>query len=138
MRFQFGGRVLLVALLAVVFAALVAIPAGAKSPGANGRIVFARFDPAVSDTFTYTVNPDGSHVQQLFSARPSNTPHWSPDGSEVAIFCCDDGMAAHFVNPDTGSFREVAPPDPTLETHCGFSLSPDGQRLPCEGLCVAR
>ena len=41
-------------------AALFAIPAGAKSPGANGRIVFARFDRAVSDTFTYTVNPDGS------------------------------------------------------------------------------
>ena len=117
-------------------AALFALPAGANSPGAHGRIVFARFDPAVGDTFTYTVNPDGSQVQQLFSAHPSNTPHWSPDGSEVAIFCCDDGMAAHFVNPDTGDFREVAPPDPTLETHCGFSWSPDGQRLTCESFGV--
>src|SRR6266498_4822773 len=103
-------KLIVLGLLAgLALAALFAIPAGAKPPGANGRIVFSRFDPAVGDTFTYTVNPDGSHVQQLFSAHPSNTPHWSPDGSEVAIFCCDDGMAAHFVNPDTGSFREVAP-----------------------------
>src|SRR5512132_2974040 len=130
-------KLIVLGLLAgLALAALFALPAGAKSPGANGRIVFARFDPAVGDTFTYAVNPDGSHVQQLFSAHPSNTPHWSPDGSEVAIFCCDDGMAAHFVNPDTGSFREVAPPDPTLETHCGFSWSPDGQRLACESFGV--
>jgi Tol biopolymer transport system component len=130
-------KLIVLGLLAgLALAALFAIPAGAKSPGANGRIVFARLDPSAGDTFTYTVNPDGSHVQQLFSAHPSNTPHWSPDGSEVAIFCCDDGMAAHFVNPDTGSFREVAPPDPTLETHCGFSWSPDGQRLACESFGV--
>jgi Tol biopolymer transport system component len=126
-------KLIVLGLLAgLALAALFALPAGAKPPGANGRIVFSRFDPAAGDTFTYTVNPDGSHVQQLFSAHPSNTPHWSPDGSEVAIFCCDDGMAAHFVNPDTGSFRGVARPDPTLDTFCGFSWSPDGQRLACE------
>jgi Tol biopolymer transport system component len=130
-------KLIVLSLLAgLALAALFALPAGASAPGVNGQIVFSRFDPAAGDTFTYTVNPDGSHVQQLFSAHPSNTPHWSPDGSEVAIFCCDDGMAAHFVNPDTGSFREVAPPDPTLETHCGFSWSPDGQRLTCESFGV--
>jgi Tol biopolymer transport system component len=112
-------------------AALTAMPADAKVPGPNGRIAFARFDPALGGTVTYTVNPDGSQVQQLFSRGLSEFPHWSPDGSEVSIFCCDDGMAAHIVNPDTGSFRELAPPDPTLETHCG-QWSPDAQRLACE------
>jgi Tol biopolymer transport system component len=113
-------------------AALTAMPADAKVPGPNGRIAFARFDPALGGTATYTVNPDGSQAQQLFSRVPSEFPHWSPDGSEVSIFCCDDGMAAHIVNPDTGGFRELAPTDPELEIHCGFGWSPDGQRLACE------
>ncbi len=105
-------------------------PAAAKAPGPNGRIAFAQFEPAMGATVTYTVNPDGSHVQPLF-ARGSEFPHWSPDGTQVSIFCCDDGMAAHIVNPDGGSFRELAPPDPTLETHCA-QWSPDAQRLACE------
>jgi Tol biopolymer transport system component len=111
-------------------ATLTALPAAAKVPGPNGRVVFARFDPALGGTVTDTVNPDGRHVEQLFSG--GGMPHWSPDGGEVAIFCCDDGMAAHIVNADTGSFRELAPPDPDLEIHCGFGWSPDGQRLACE------
>jgi Tol biopolymer transport system component len=105
-------------------------PAAAKAPGPNGRIAFAQFEPALGATVTYTVNPDGSHVQPLF-ARGSEFPHWSPDGGQVSIFCCDDGMAAHIVDADSGGFRELAPPDPTLETHCG-QWSPDARRLACE------
>ena len=89
-----------------------------------------QFEPAVGGTVTYTVNPDGSHVQSLFT-RGSEFPHWSPDGTQVSIFCCDDGMAAHIVDADSGSFRELAPPDPTLETHCA-QWSPDARRLACE------
>jgi Tol biopolymer transport system component len=114
----------------VALVAMSAAPAGAKVPGPNGRIAFTQFEPATGATVTYTVNPDGSHVQRLF-ARGSEGPHWSPDGSQVSIFCCDDGMAAHIVDSDNGSFRELAPPDPTLETHCG-QWSPDAQRLACE------
>jgi Tol biopolymer transport system component len=109
-------------------------PAAAKVPGPNGRIAFTQFEPAMSGTVTYTVNPDGSHVQPLF-ARGSEFPHWSPDGTQVSILCCDDGMAAHIVNPDSGSFRELAPPDPTLETHCA-QWSPDAERLACESFGV--
>jgi Tol biopolymer transport system component len=130
----------LIALFTVVAIMLLAPivvtgPAQAKVPGSNGQIVFARFDHALGGTVIYTVNPDGSHLQELF-ARGAELPHWSPDGSQVAIFCCDDGMAAHIVNPDTGGFRELAPPDPTLEIHCGFAWSPDGQRLACESFGV--
>jgi Tol biopolymer transport system component len=114
----------------LALAAMSATAAGAKVPGPNGRIAFAQFEPVMGGTVTYTVNPDGSHVQPLF-ARGSEFPHWSPDGSQVSIFCCDDGMAAHIVDPDSGSFRELAPPDPTLETHCG-PWSPDARRLACE------
>jgi Tol biopolymer transport system component len=115
-------------------AALPAPPAGAKVPGPNGRIAFARFAPALGATVTYTANPDGTEVRQLF-ARGSQFPHWSPDGSELSIFCCDDGMAAHFVDPDGGGFRELAPPDPALETHCA-QWSPDAGRLACESFGI--
>jgi Tol biopolymer transport system component len=118
----------------VTLAAVSPTPAGAKVPGPNGRIAYTQFEPATGSTVTYTVNPDGSHVQPLF-ARGSEGPHWSPDGSQVSIFCCDDGMAAHILDPDTGSFRELAPPDPTLETHCG-QWSPDAQRLACESFGI--
>ncbi len=114
----------------IVLAVFSATPAGAKVSGPNGRIAFARFDPALGGSVTYTVNPDGSHVQRLV-ARGSEGPHWSPDGSRLSLFCCDDGMAAHIVDPDGSGFRELAPPDPTLETHCG-QWSPDAQRLACE------
>jgi Tol biopolymer transport system component len=128
--------IVLVSVAAMTLLGLVAVggSAQAKVPGPNGQIVFARFDPALDRTVTYTVNPDGSHQQQLFPGG-DEFPHWSPDGSEVSIFCCDDGMAAHIVDPDTGSFRELAPPDPTLEVHCG-PWSADGARLACESFGV--
>ncbi len=127
---------MLVSVAAMTLLGLVAVGGSAlgKVPGPNGQIVFARFDPALESTVTYTVNPDGSHQQQLFP-RGAENPRWSPDGSEVSIFCCDDGMAAHLVDPDTGGFRELAPPDPTLEVHCG-PWSADGARLACESFGV--
>jgi Tol biopolymer transport system component len=127
-------RKLLIALVTVAGTTVLGfVPAGlaqAKVPGPNGRIAFARIDPALGGSVTYTVNPDGSRVQQLLT-RGSEGPQWSPDGSQVSLFCCDDGMAAHIVDPDGGSFRELTPPDPTLETHCGL-WSPDAARLACE------
>jgi dipeptidyl aminopeptidase/acylaminoacyl peptidase len=116
--------------IALCAAALPAAPAQAKVLGPNGQIVFQRLDRKLGGTAIYAVNPDGSHLRRLF-ARRAEFPHWSPDGGKVSIFCCDDGMAAHIVDADTGSFRELAPPDPTLEVHCGL-WSPDGRRMPCE------
>jgi len=104
----------------------------AKVPGPNGRIVFTRFDQSVGGVVSYTMNPDGTQRRQLFFSGHSEWPHWSPDGRQISIFCCDDGMAAHIVDVDSGGFRELAPVDPnTLEEHCGFAWSPDGQRLAC-------
>jgi Tol biopolymer transport system component len=121
---------------AVAVATVTAMPAGGKTPGQNGRIAFALFDPALDGTVTYTANPDGSHVEQLFSAAPSGEPRWSPDGSEVAILApCTDGeenCAATIVDPDTGSVRQLKMLDPTLFTAC-IVWSPDGTRLACEG-----
>jgi Tol biopolymer transport system component len=113
---------------------VLAVPADqvtAAAAGTNGRIVFVHFDRSSGEPVAYTMDPDGSHQLQLFFQGHSEWPHWAPDGRHVAIFCCDDGMAAHIVDADTGDFRELAPADPALEEHCGFAWSPDGRRLSC-------
>jgi Tol biopolymer transport system component len=136
--------------LSSVFVVVLAVQLGysfsvlAKTPGdggrtvnsqahANGQIAFDRVvDGNTGNTAIYTVNPNGHGTRQLFSnPNGAGLPHWSPDGRQVSIFCCDDGMAAHIVNRNTGAFRELAPPDPTLEVHCGW-WTPDGTRLACE------
>ena len=82
----------------------------------------------------YVVNADGSEEQLLMAgAYPGR---WSPDGSEVSIFCCDDGGAAHLLNPDTGEVRRLEQADPMLDSYCGAAWSPDGERLSCEAYGV--
>ena len=104
-----------------------------------GRIVFVRGDPDEGEEYhvTYTVNPDGSDEEQLFFDGHSEGPRWSPDGTEIHVSCCDDGMPAHFVDPDTGELIRALPqPDPSLEIYCGGSWSPDGKRISCEAFGV--
>ena len=110
-------------------------PAQAKVPGPNGQIAFARSDPATGDDYTYTANPDGTHVEPLLPFG-SQAPHWSPDGSLVAVGACADppvcDTAAVIVNPDTRRYRVLTMPDPALFTGC-LVWSPDARRLACEG-----
>lgn len=111
-------------------------PAATQVPEPGGRIVFVRADPSegvmAGGGITYIVDADGSEVQELYSAGPSADPGWSPDGTEIQIFCCDDGGAAHIIDPESGELRTIPPPHPTLETFCGGAWSPDGERLACE------
>src|SRR4051794_7992826 len=119
-------------LLAATIAAIVTLAAAAKPPGRNGRIVFARFDPALADDFVYTANPDGSQERQLLPTGAEG-PRWSPDGSRVVVFPHDvDTVSARIVNPDDGSYRDVANPEPDrFFLPCSGPWSPDGQRLTC-------
>jgi Tol biopolymer transport system component len=100
----------------------------------NGRIVFERFDAAEGATAVFLANADGTDVHELFD-RGAEWPHWSPDGREISIFCCDDGMAAHIVDSATGGFRELPWPDKALEVHCG-PWTADGRDLACESFGV--
>jgi Tol biopolymer transport system component len=133
------SKAIVLALLAclAVLAALVAVPAAAKVPGANGRIAFAREDPTLGDTVTYTANPDGSHMQPLLPGFTSGSPHWSPDGSEVVVNsslgvpCCNFLYSAVIIDPDTGSSRTLAMPA-NVGIFCSI-WSPDATRLACVG-----
>lgn len=101
---------------------------------AAGRLVFVRGDPSSGASAAFTVDADGGHLRKLFQ-RGANGPHWSPDGGAVSIFCCDDGMAAHFVGVADGAFHELPPASRSLEMHCG-PWSSDGRRLACESFGV--
>src|SRR4051794_36413378 len=132
-----GRRVLVLTAMALFAACVVPLSeASAKVPGPNGRIVFSQFDGSFEQTFTYTVNPDGTALRPLFQRGHSELPHWAPSGRRIAIFCCDNGMVAHIIKPDTKRFRQLPNHDPALELHCGFSWSRVG-RLACEGFGIS-
>jgi Tol biopolymer transport system component len=123
-------KLLVLAFAAAAIAAIVASPAAAKPPGSNGLISFTRFDPALDQDVVYTVNPDGSHEQQLMPGAESG--QWSPDGRRIAIVtdCCGERI----LNPDTGGYTQLPTfyPDLGLFLPCGV-WSPDAARLACDG-----
>ena len=123
-------KLVILALLVAVVAAVGASSAAAKPPGTNGLISFTRFEPALHQDVVYTINPDGSGEQPLLVGAESG--HWSPDGSRILVGpdCC----AERILNPDNGSYAEL----PTFYSDLGLFLgcnlwSPDGARLACEG-----
>jgi TolB protein len=134
MRFQFGRRFRVVALLVVALAGVAAVSAAASPPGTNGQITFARFNPTLGDTQINVVNPDGTG-QRLVQA-PTDTgecPRWSPDGTRIATCGDPSGGSSRIINPDDGSYRVVPNPDPAdLFLPCAW-WSRDGARLACEG-----
>jgi Tol biopolymer transport system component len=133
--------------LAILAAALttlgvlgVGAPAQAKVPGPNGQIAFSRYDPAFGDDATYLMNPDGSNMRPLFPSFASSSPHWSPDGTEVAVVsglgaACPPTCTGNtvIINPATGHYRVLASPGfPAVQTFCSV-WSPDATHFACDG-----
>ncbi|MDQ3734286.1 MAG: hypothetical protein M3400_09870 [Actinomycetota bacterium] len=102
--------------------------------GLTGQIVFQRATTSEDEALIHTMNPDGSQVEELFPEFGYGARS-SPDGTEISLFCCGDGMAAHIVDVETGELRTFPMPDPALETNCG-PWSPDGTRLTCASFGV--
>lgn len=113
-------------------------PTGSNVLTADGRIVFMRGDASQEAAVAYTVDPDGTDERQLVPEFPnSEYPSWSPDGTEINVFCCGDGMVAHLVDPASGELlRALPPPDRDVELFCGWAWSPNGKRIACEGFGV--
>jgi Tol biopolymer transport system component len=142
MRFLPSGRVPLVALLAVVVAALTALPAGATVAGPNGQIAFARQLPT-GGADVFIANPDGEHAQQVPLGSPAEDfgiPRWSPDGSQLLIShvlrfdstgeCCLPFRPAT-VRLDGSNFQLLEPPNALDSMGCFGGWYPNGTRLLC-------
>jgi TolB protein len=105
----------------------LAMPAGATFPGKNGRIAFI-ISPDI-----YSMNSDGSDVQQLTNLGPDNSAsweYWSPDGTQIVFteypppdgngqiwLMNGDGTNQHLLFAETG-FSDEQP-----------SFSPDGDTV---------
>jgi Tol biopolymer transport system component len=127
-------HVLVVVMLVLASTAWIGTAGQAQTPGANGSIAFERFDPAIGDTDIYQVSPDGGQPHLLWVGGGS--PHWSPDGRQLAFTTCLDpptcDTAFALLDPATGGVHGFSMPDPDVFTSCAI-WTPDGTRLACEG-----
>jgi TolB protein len=102
-------------------AALSTMPAGATVSGPNGKIVFGQ-------ETSFTIDPDGSDLNQIGPAGRTGCTTWSPDSSKVLCqLFSEDGVQPATANPDGSGFTLL---NPSLPLGC-FNWSPDGIRLLC-------
>lgn len=93
----------------------------------NGQIAWLQGDASLDEFVIATANPDGSHLQ-FPGQRFLDCPHWSPDGTRIAI--CSD-LLITILTPDTGNIVTFPQPDPRLSRTC-YVWSPDANRLACD------
>jgi Tol biopolymer transport system component len=118
----------------------VATPAGAKVPGKNGEIAFARATESGDDSFTFTLSPSGGTPSALFPSFTSGSPHWSPNGKRVAVVsflgapcppsCIENTV---IINPDTGAYRTFLPEGSAAFGKACSLWSPDATHFACDG-----
>ena len=119
-------------LLAAVVALVLAIPATATFPGKNGRIAFISISGSGTDLFT--INPDGTHVQQLTSFGPNGgfvcCEAWSADGRQIVFAAEPNGTPVSqlwIMNSDGSNQRALLSEDSFFEQWPSFS--PDGSQV---------
>lgn len=87
---------LLSSFLAVAGLLIIATPAQATFPGANGKIAFERGNETAENDI-YVVNPDGTGESNLTHNGSNNRQiAWSPDGSQIAFFSDGDGSDNYY------------------------------------------
>jgi Tol biopolymer transport system component len=103
-----------------------------------------RFDPRSNEPVAFSMDPDGTDMTQMFFSGffsgHSEWPHWSPDGTQVTIFCCDDRRSPQIVDLDTGRLRERSrgrgPTSPSTAASPGHrtdgcsDVRPSGRSIP--------
>jgi TolB protein len=103
-------RLVLVIIATLGWVAVSSAPAGATTPGANGRIAFS--SDGAGDRDIWTVKPDGSGLANMTSAPGAPgfalEPQWSPDGTKIAFRA---GATAHAeiytMNADGTGFTQL-------------------------------
>src|SRR5512133_641916 len=119
-------KLVVLAIFVATVAAVIAIPAAARPPGTNGKIVINRADnSATGEEQTFTVDPDGTDFTLL--ANNSEAGQWSWDGTRIAMF---EGVLDFDSGVLTSLNLETQYPDMFLG--CA-EWSPDDARLACEG-----
>jgi Tol biopolymer transport system component len=135
MRLLFAGRVWVVALFAVALGAVVALPAAAKYPGANGAVAFTSFDPVTGNGHVVIANPDGSVEKQL-PVDLASEPVWSPDGNQILLtICCTEGTdpTPAIINADGTGFNLLNVTGfPVAGGEICRAWSPDASQLLCQ------
>jgi len=134
------GTIAIAATLALIGSAGAARPVAAVVPAANGMIAFGRYDPALDDDRTWVMHSDGSNLHQLFPEFSSGGPHWSPDGTQVAVNSglggsCDTFCSGNtvIVTAATGAYRVITPAGPPAVGVFCTIWSPDATHFLCEG-----
>ena len=110
-------------------AVALAVPAGATSPGTNGKLLFER--PAGNGSDLFSVGANGSGLARLTKRKGAEgDASWSPDGSKIAVTCATNAEEGPYeicrMNADGSGYTK-------LTRHRKFSLapawSPDGTKI---------
>jgi Tol biopolymer transport system component len=110
-------------------------PTATATPVEAGEvIVFERSVAGAEERDLYAVGLDGVEAALLRSA--SGSPHWAPDGSQLAFLAClnppECTTEVALLERSTGEVSWFPMPDPDLFTAC-VVWAPSGAELACEG-----
>jgi len=118
----FGSLLCAAAVLAFGFAG----SAPATFAGHNGRIAFTG---CISSCDIYTVNPDGTAVQQVTHDGSSFTPAWSPDGKRIAYTSAVSGAPAIWIADANGAHARQLTPDQPNNANLWPRFMPNGKTI---------
>jgi Tol biopolymer transport system component len=123
------GRLVVIAVFALICETMGAMPAGAAFPGPNGRIAFVNKNDGYQ---IFTMAPDGTDVLQLTSLKAAGAfgPSWSPDGSTILFTKGSHGkaLASVWVMGADGTQKSELVGDQKFN-YDQASYSPDGSSI---------
>jgi Tol biopolymer transport system component len=117
-------------------AALVAttVSAQATAPGADGRIAFASDRSGAGTQNIYSIEPDGTGLEQLTSfiaeQGQANEPSWSPDGTSIVFTLASDDFSTFriwIMGADGSNPHPLSAASDRADFQASFS--PDGSRV---------